>query len=235
MIKAVLIDIDNTLLDFDAYVREAMRDGFEKFGLPSYRDEMYGVFLRVNTEFWHRLERGEITYGELLRERWNCIFSALGISFDGPTFEAYFKSCLFDSAIPVEGAAELLEYLKGRYILCAASNGPYRQQINRLEKGGLLPYFSECFISEQIGASKPSAAFFSRCMDTLNRARAEAGEEALFPSEVMMIGDSLTSDIAGAIGSGIETCFFNRDMRPLPQDLSIDHVVYTLEEIRRFL
>ena len=85
------------------------------------------------------------------------ISEALGIDADGVKFEAYFRDCLFDSAIPVEGALSLLEYLKKKHVLCAASNGPYRQQVNRLKVGGMLPYFSDLFISEEIGAEKPSA------------------------------------------------------------------------------
>lgn len=227
MIKAVLIDIDNTLLDFDAYVKESMKEGFKKFDLGTYEDYMYQVFERINTRMWQEIERGELTYDELLKSRWNRIFAELDISFDGTIFETYFKDCLFNSAIPVEGSLEILEYLSKRYILCAASNGPYEQQVNRLKRGNLFSYFSKLFISEKIGVSKPSEKFFSHCLNELGN--------NIRPSEVIMIGDSLTSDITGAIQSGLKTCFFDRNMRGKIDDLSIDHVINKLTDIRAFL
>lgn len=229
MIKAVLIDIDNTLLDFDAYVKEAMRVGFERFGLGVYEDGMFDVFHRINTELWQRIEQGSLTFDELMKFRWNTVFEALGISFDGCVFERFFRGYLFDSAIPVTGAMELLEYLRGRYILCVASNGPYEQQRNRLKVGNMLPYFSEVFVSERIGASKPSKEFFSHCLKKLNET------DEIHPSEVMMIGDSLTSDMVGAIDSGLKTCFFDRTDSGKGDGLPIDYIVHSLCDIRAFL
>jgi len=231
MTKALLIDIDNTLLDFDAYVKTAMRDGFEKFGLIPYEDSMYPIFEKINSEFWRGLENGTITYEQLLKDRWNTIFSHLGITFDGQVFEKYFKGCLFDSAIPVEGAKELLEHLKERYILCVASNGPYAQQVNRLTLSGMLPYFSKLFISESIGHQKPSGEFFDHCLNELNKDRGDI----ILASEVMMIGDSLTSDMTGAINKGMKTCFFDKKNTGNTSTLAIDYIVTSLSEIHNIL
>lgn len=229
MVKAVLIDIDNTLLDFDASVKEAMKDGFKEFGLGSYEDSMFQVFERINTEMWQEIEQGCLTYEELLQSRWNRIFSALNISFDGCRFENYFRHYLFDSAIPVEGAEKILSYLSKRYVLCVASNGPYEQQINRLRRGNMLSYFSKLFISEKIGASKPSKKFFLHCLSELNN------ESEILPSEVIMIGDSLKSDIVGAIDMGFKTCFFNKSKNGKADVLPVDYLINTLDDIRKFL
>jgi len=229
MIKALLLDIDDTLLDFHAYVRTAANEGFEEFGLGVYTDEMFAVFTEINNGLWHQLEKGEITFEELKRTRWNKVFDALGISFDGVMFEEHFRKKLFHSGIPMEGAVEALEYLKDRYILCAASNGPYEQQVNRLRVAGMLEYFSHLFISEKIGASKPSKEFFDHCMTELNR------DSAVLPGEVMIIGDSLSSDIVGGIRSGMKTCFFDRKAFGDAEGLAVDHVITSLDEIRGFL
>lgn len=235
MIKTVLIDIDNTLLDFDAYVQEAMKYGFKKFNLGSYEDYMFQVFEQLNNGMWREIEQGIMTYEELLQKRWNRIFSELDISFDGTEFEKYFRRYLFDSAIPVKGAEDILAYLKDRYILCVASNGPYEQQLNRLRKGQMFSYFSEFFISEKIGASKPSEKFFSYCLNKLNNERVRQKESEILPSEVIMIGDSLTSDIAGATASGFKTCFFDRKKNGKTNNLNIDHIISELADIKSFL
>ena len=100
MIRAVLLDIDNTLLDFDAYVQTAMKEGFEQFGLGEYTEKTYEIFLSINGPLWHALEKKEITYQELLQVRWNKVFAALGITFDGLAFEKYFNTARNKFIIP---------------------------------------------------------------------------------------------------------------------------------------
>lgn len=231
MVKAVFIDIDNTLLDFDAYVKESMKNGFAQYGLRPYEDWMFPVFLRINAGLWRQIELGELTFSELKQNRWNKIFKELNISFDGNLFETYFRNYLFDNAIPIAGAREILEYLHKKYILCAASNGPWEQQVNRLRVGKMLNYFSHIFISEKIGASKPSKEFFEHCLNQLNADKSEP----IGASEVMMIGDSLTADMEGGIQNGLKTCWFNRGRISIPQNLEIDHVVERLDEIPAIL
>ena len=113
MFKAIFIDIDNTLLDFDGFVRSAMKTGFEKFGLAEYEPRMYDTFTRINSGLWKRLELGELDFEYIQKNRWNEVFEELKIDFSGPEFEAYFRSFLWDCAIPIDGAYELLEALQG--------------------------------------------------------------------------------------------------------------------------
>ena len=231
MLKVVMFDIDNTLLSFDEYVKESMRNGFEKFEIGTYKDEMFETFTEVNTGLWHTLEKGEINFEQLKKSRWNMIFERLGISADGVVFEKYFRECLFESAIPIDGAIELLDYLRGKYTLCVASNGPYLQQMNRLKICGMLPYFSDFFISEEIGSQKPSASFFNTCIDRLN----SKSKEKILPCDIMIIGDSLSSDMAGGIQIGMQTCFYNPDQKPIPCEMNLNHNVTSLKEIKNIL
>ena len=182
--KAVFLDIDNTLLSFDGYVKQTMKEGFEHFGLKPYEPYMFDIFIRENTKLWRQIEQGTLVFEELEKIRWNIIFKYLDIEFDGTVFEKYFRGRLFDSAIPEDGAYELLEYLKGKYILCVASNGPGEQQVHRLE----------------------IAVFFERAFVELNAGR----KEIILPEDTVMIGDSLTSDIAGGQAFGMEVCLFRR-------------------------
>ena len=231
MLKVILFDIDNTLLSFDAYVKETMKTGFEKFGIGTYKEEMFDTFTVVNTGLWHALERGELSFEELKKNRWNKIFEHLGIEADGVAFEKYFRECLLESAIPIDGAMELLDYLRGKYTLGVASNGPYLQQVTRLKICGMQPYFSDFFMSEEIGSSKPSVSFFQTCIDRLNA----KSEEKILPCEMMIIGDSLTSDMAGGIGIGMQTCFYNPAQKPIPGNMNINYNVASLEEIKNIL
>ena len=231
LIKAVLFDIDNTLLSFSGYVKQAMREGFSLYGLKPYAEDMFPVFEQVNNALWQQLEQGEMTFEELMECRWNRIFEALGIDFDGPVFEEYFRKELFSSAVPEDGAADLLEYLSRKYTLCVASNGPYEQQMNRLRIANMSGYFTHSFISSRIGTQKPSRAFFDHCFRVLR----EDGFPELTPEEVIIIGDSPSSDIAGGLAYGIRTCLYRKDALPGDEDHGADHVVGSLAEIKTFL
>ncbi|MBR3837742.1 MAG: YjjG family noncanonical pyrimidine nucleotidase [Clostridia bacterium] len=231
MPKVLLIDVDDTLLSFQQYVRESMIRGFEAFGIGPFREEMLTAFHQVNSVLWHKLEEGALSFEELKKVRWNQVFEAIEIKADGEKFEEFFRDYLFDSAIPEEGAKELLAYLKEKYILCAASNGPYHQQVNRLKKGSMLPYFSHLFISEEIGFSKPSREFFDVCLQRLNR----KAETPYLPSDLMIIGDSVNSDMAGGIGAGLQTLFYNAKGQALPAEIKPDFTVSSLNEIKNIL
>lgn len=228
--KVIFIDIDNTLLSFSEYVKHTMQTGFEHFGLKRYEPYMYDIFTEENNKLWRRIEQGMLVFSELEKVRWNIIFARLGIDFDGTVFEKYFRRALYDSAIPMPYADEMLHYLSGKYILCAASNGPYEQQVHRLEVAGMKRFFDYIFISEKLGASKPSEEFFRRAFAELNGGR----EEAIMPADTIIIGDSLTSDIDGGRNYGMETCFYN--VSGVESDIiKADYVIKELNEIEGIL
>ena len=235
MIKVVFVDIDNTLLSFDGYVRETMKKGFSEFGLPKFEGWMYDAFQKVNHGLWRKIEQGIITFAELSRDRWNMAFKAMGIDFDGPVFEKYFRANLRNSAVPMPGAKDMLEYLSAKYVLSAASNGPFEQQTNRLKVGDMYEHFSFFFISEQVGAQKPSREYFDYCFEKLRSSGAKELED-IQPEETMIIGDSLTSDIAGGREYGMKTCLYlgaHPDEKP-DEDVA-DHIIYDLAEIKGIL
>lgn len=225
MIKAVLLDIDNTILDFDAYVREALENGFAAFGLGKYDPSVCDAFVSINNSLWRELEKGNLTMDALFAVRFQKIFSHLGIEADGQAFETYFAEYLNESAIPVDGAHALVKYLGEKYILAAASNGPYLQQAHRLSLAGMDMHFAHLFISQKVGASKPSEAFFRFCIRILNE------KESVSPDEIIMIGDSPTSDLAGAGSMGMKTIYFDRYKRGLPCQFRADYCVHSLDGI----
>ena len=206
-IKIVFVDIDNTLLDFDGYVRSCMKDGFRHFGIGVYEPWMYDVFTAENNKLWNMIEEERLDFAGLEKVRWNIVFEKLGFHFDGLVFEKYFRAYLNESAIPVEGSFDLLDSLKSKYVVCAASNGPYDQQRHRLEIGGMLKYFDHVYISEKIGFSKPSAEFFDFCLNDINSKRTEP----VSANECVVIGDSITADIKGALNYGMNAIFYDRD------------------------
>lgn len=225
MIKAVFIDVDDTLLDFDESAKMAMQLAAEEMGI-TLTENIWEIFVDINEVLWKDLEQGKLTNAELFHVRWTKIFDAAGITADGPVFEAAFLRGLSLCAPVIAGAEGLMYYLHEKYIVGVASNGPYEQQVNRLEKTGLLSYVDHMFVSRKIGHAKPSRAFFDACMEKLGD---------IHPGEVMMIGDSISADITGAKEYGMQTCWYNHKGLPAEHGNMSDHKVDSLLEIKEIL
>ena len=225
MIRTILIDIDNTLLDFHKCADGCIRQGFQELGLP-YTDRTFPTFITINDELWRDIEQGRLTREGLRLIRWDRIFRALGLSADGPAFEDRFSSLLFESHEPVEGALEALRYLSGKYAVYAASNASYAQQRHRLELAGMLPYVREIFASREIGAAKPSPAFFAACLERIGNPSKD---------EVLLLGDSLTADVAGGIAFGLHTGWYNHAGESHDIALPVNFIVDRLSQIPQYL
>ncbi len=225
MITTVFIDIDNTMLDFDVCATYAMTMGLEKYG-RKYETGLFECFKKINDNLWRRIEDGTLSKDGLKKIRWNTVFDAFGIKgIDGPEFEEVFHDYLAVSAEPVAGAHEILKYLSAKYRLFATSNGPYGQQKFRLDKADMEKYFSGLFISETVGAMKPTKEYFDYCVENAGANR----------DEIMLIGDSLTADILGGKNAEIKTIWFNHDKAEIPKDVIWDYYVESLDEIKTIL
>lgn len=226
MIKAVFLDIDGTLLNFEACVEKAMQKGLKKWGV-AYSSKMLETFHEINNGLWRQIEDKTLTFEELTEIRFNTVFKALGIEgINGKEFEAFFRTALNESAIPVKGATEILRYLFEKYKIYGASNGPHEQQVGRLKKAGMLEYFSFVFTSELVGHEKPRKEFFDYCFGKL---------ENILPQETVIIGDSLTSDIQGGKNYKMQTIWYDKDGKIPPKSIIPDYTVSYLEEIKNIL
>lgn len=230
MIRAVFLDIDNTILSFTEYVKDAMEFGFREFGLGEYSEETFLTFEEINSGLWHRLEKGELTLEGLKKIRWNMVFEKLGIKYDGEEFERWFRKYLFTSAIPEPNAFEVVSYLSSKYCVCAASNGPFEQQENRLRVAGMLEFFDFLFVSSDIGFQKPSKEFFIESFQRLEKCGI-----SISPSEAIIIGDSVSSDMAGGKGFGMKTCFYTRGGEGKCERSDVDYVIDDLKELLNIL
>ena len=201
MIKILLWDIDGTLLDFGKAEEYGIRKCFELFGLGECTDEMLSCYSRINRKYWEMLERGELTKPEVLRGRFAEFFETEDIVFDRiDDFNLEYQYRLGDKVFFCDNGLETLQSLKGKVKQYAVTNGTYVAQSRKLSQSGLDKIFDGIFISDKIGFEKPSIEFFDAVQQ-------EIGE--FNHDEVMIIGDSLSSDIIGGINAGIKTCWFN--------------------------
>ena len=225
MIRYVLFDVDDTLLDFGKAEAAAIRKTFERICIP-VTDELIRRYSEINAQQWSRFEKGEITREKLLTERFDILFSELGINVPSEMAQASYEYLLGIGHYFVDGAEELLEALKDKYELYIVSNGNASVQDRRLKSAGIIPYFKDIFISERVGFNKPSAEFFEACFERI------PGFEK---DKAVIVGDRLSSDILGGINAGVKTCWFNpRGDAPDP-DIPADYEIKHLSELPALL
>lgn len=221
MKHTVLLDLDDTILDFKRAEADAIRQLLRESGLPS-DDACVRLYSRINAEEWRRLESGEITRREVLVGRFRKLFKELGVTGDAEAAKERYEHLLSRGAYLLTGAGELLETLSPLYDLFLASNGTKAVQTERLRRAGILKYVRGVFLSECIGAEKPSPLFFDAVF-------AQVGEERR--SDAVMVGDSLTSDIRGGNLAGLPTVWFNPRGNPAPEDPRPTRQIRTLSEL----
>lgn len=222
MIKDVLFDLDDTLLDFRSAERAALRETLERFGVPATPAAL-DRYHEINREQWRLLERGERTRPQIKVERYRLLFAELGVSAPPDAATAYYETRLAGRSDTIPGARELLESLRGRYRLYVFSNGTGYVQRSRVRAAGLAAYFEDMFISEELGATKPDIAYFERAFARIPGFRRE---------NAVMVGDSLTSDIAGAAGAGLAAVWYNPEGLPPPEGAAVPtRVVRLLGEV----
>ena len=227
MIKAVLWDIDGTLLNFRESEKAAIRRCFGIFGMGECTDAMISDYSAINDRYWKLLEAGKMTKHEILTGRFTEFFSNHGL--DTSIVEAFndeYQYRLSDTVVFCDGAPDVLLSLKGKYIQCAASNGTKVAQARKLEKSGMDRIFDHIYISEDIGYEKPRKEFFDRVLSDL---------APVAPGEMMMVGDSLTSDMRGAFDCGLVTCWYDPGGIPNTTDIKLDHVISHLSEVPEIL
>ena len=224
MTKIIFIDIDNTLLDFDKCAYLSMKSAFADCGLP-FEDHMFDTFERINLSLWHRLEDGIISKEQLFKIRWSTVLAGIGLNYDGVEMENRFKHYLHTYAVTIDGAESLLKYISSKYKVYATSNATYEQQISRLKNAGFDKYFDGYFISEKVGAEKPSKEFFDHCLSNLTSSI----------EEIVLIGDSPTADIKGGSQYGLKTIWFDRRNEKLPEGIVPAYTVKHLSEIKNIL
>ncbi len=223
MIKAILWDVDGTLLDFIAAEKEALKSCFGIFGIGEITDEMIGRYSEINKKYWRRLEAGEIDKSTVRRGRFIEFFAREGIEFsDIDALNAEYQIRLGDTICFFDNSYEIVKSLKGKIRQYAVTNGTTEAQAIKMKKSGLGELFDGIFISDEIGFEKPTKEFFDKVFSKT---------EDFKKNEFLIVGDSLTSDMRGGNNAGILCCWYNRANAPVPDDPKIDFSIDNLGKI----
>lgn len=223
MIKAVLIDIDDTIFDFEKCSKNSFLKTLEKFNLK-FKEEDFSYFNKVNDILWTKQKLGEINIKEVFIKRDYQMGKYFNLDIEKGLFNDLFVKFLYDEIEMVDGIEDLLLYLSDKYKIFTASNGIFKMQENRLKKSNLYKYFDNIFVSDKIGFEKPDKKFFQKIMDLTKFSN----------DDLIMIGDSIKSDIIGAKNSKIKSIYFNKDGKKI-SDENFTYQVKNLSEIKKIL
>lgn len=222
--STLLFDADNTLLDFFKDERDALTKTLVHFGVPA-TDENIKIYSDINQGMWKQLEKGEITKPELKRTRFKKFFEAINFETNEEPLAVneYYLALLGEGGNIIPGAVETVKFLKEEgFDIHIITNGVALTQAKRLKKSGLLPYIGEVFVSETIGYQKPRKEYFDFVLEKISEKD---------KNRILVIGDSLTSDIKGAMNAGLPCCWLNHGTEKLSEKYRIDWVIGDIREI----
>ena len=217
----ILFDADGTLMDFHRGESEAVRQTMQKMGIEP-TDFLAAEYSKINDSLWKMLERKEITKPELLVRRFELFCERFGFPVDATKMARTYEETLSQKGYLFDGAEELCAKLYERVPLYIVTNGVEHIQKGRFSRVPLRKYVKEVFISGVIGYEKPDVRYFeavAKKIPNFDKKRA------------LIVGDSLSADIAGGINFGIDTCFYNPQCKPVPNDVNITYVAENYDDV----
>ena len=200
--RVVLFDADGTLLDFRHAEERALAEAFHSTGINYQIQSHLPIYREQNARIWQEYEQGLLTSEQMRVERFRRFLSAIGVDADPDLFGSSYLRFLAQGEQMITGAQAMVEKLSGLVRMSVITNGLSDVQRSRFKRSPLTPYFDSIIISEEVGARKPEPRIFDAAMQSYRE---------VDRSEVLMVGDSLSSDIAGGNSAGMHTCWFNPD------------------------
>lgn len=197
--STVLFDLDHMLLDSASSEQLAFAHTMASIGVDD-PDKLFRPYVAINKALWAAVERNEISPDHVRVTRFEQLAASQTLDANPEQMADTFAAGLSNYGDLFPGARDLLDLLDGAVTMALVTNGIGQIQRSRIERLDLGRYFSAVSISGDIGSSKPDRAIFEHAFETMSWPD---------PSQSVMVGDSLSSDIKGGIDYGIDTCWFN--------------------------
>lgn len=219
--QTLLFDVDDTLLDFQAAEDQALRRLFELEQLE-LTPELKAAYQKLNHHLWEEFEKGHLSREAVTENRFGQLFQQFGKKVDGPEMEGQYRRFLNQGHQLLGNSREIVADLAKKAELYTVTNGVSKTQYQRLADAGMLPYFKDIFVSEDTGYQKPMPEYFEYVFQRIPDLQKES---------TVIIGDSLTSDIKGGQGAGIDTIWLNSGKKELVAGITPTYQISHLEEI----
>lgn len=219
--STVLLDLDHTLLDSDESEADAFAHTMRLAGVADH-EPLLDTYRRINLAMWEQVESGTLAANDVRTKRFEEFNRLVGVDADPTLMGEAFVEGLGASGGLYPGARDLLEAVGATAVLGMVTNGISDVQRARIARLGIERFFDAIVISSEVAASKPGAAIFDIAFERLGRPDR---------SSTVMVGDSLTSDMAGGHAYGIATCWYNPLGRDPVVDFELDHVIADLGDV----
>lgn len=235
--KTLIFDLDDTLINNNESIKYAFKYLVNKLNMK-YTNEFFEEWRKFDIAYWRLWESGnmpvpntikslkdKITY--LRANRFILFFKNLKLSiYDAISINELYCSMLGVNIVEIEGAKELLTKLSNHYEILIATNGPKNAAISKVDKINVSSYVSYIISSEEVGYSKPMPEFFDYLYNKIDNNNKD---------EMLLIGDSLTTDILGGMENGIDTCWFNPNNKELQSEYKPTMTINKLLELKKKL
>lgn len=228
--QIILFDADETLFDFSKGERNAFRKVLEKRNLVD-SEQWYQEYHKINQSLWKQFERGEITKEKIQQARFAEFFSQQGLQLNGEEANQDFLNGLAQAADLIIGAEELCRELSREYSLYIITNGISKVQKCRFERSLLKPYFKSVFVSEEVGFQKPQKEYFDHVLQEISLIE----NKPISNEQLLVVGDSLTSDIQGAVNAGLDSCWYHPKSDENQSQIKYTYEINTLTQLKRIL
>lgn len=225
MYNHILFDADNTLLDFNKAEQLSFKRLLHHYDVR-YSDDIYHQYEMINHKLWELFEKGEINSDTVQQKRFELFFCQIDMAVNGAVANDLYQAELSRQSVLVPFAEEICRKLSQIAMLTIVTNGAGKTQRKRIENSAISKYISYIIISEDIGYAKPCKHFFDETFRIINRKPDD---------KILIVGDSLSSDIIGGIQAGIDTCWFNRQRQAVPDNMHIDFIIDNLMELLNIL
>lgn len=224
MYSDILFDADDTLLDFQKAQLYGFREVLHHYDVE-FSQQVYEIYTNINHRLWTQYENGIITKDCVQTQRFSEFFRSINKSVDGNEANCAYQNSLENQSWLIPYAKEVCEYLSKKYTITIITNGVGRTQMRRISSSAISPFISHIVVSEDIGFAKPDKRFFDYVMDKLN----------CNSEKIIIVGDSLSSDIQGANNANIDAYWYNPNMHPLGKQLFVKGVITDLRQLINIL
>lgn len=216
-------DIDNTILNFPYQENYALEKCFKIFKLKKLTPEMKSAYTKISEELWQQIHARTIDKSAALSLRFDRLFEKFGIEFSGKKFNEEFQKRLGDKVQFNDNANLVIKALHNKVRQYITTDGSTITQQREIEAAKLAPLVNGVFVSEAVGYSKASTKFFDYVFSQI---------DCPDRSRVLIVGDSLSSDMAGGKNAHIKCCWYNPEHKKNTDNTVVD---FEIDDIRHVL
>ena len=225
-ISTIFFDLDDTLINSIKAEYNAICEFKKSYSAFSNAKDVdfAKTWNRVTLDNYDIYHSGKLTFEELRIKRMRDLFEIYNVRISEDEAMEKFKEyqTIYEKNwILFEDTINVLEKLKDNFKLAIITNGNKNNQIRKIERTGIKEYFSEFIFSSEVNVSKPDKKIFEIACERTNST----------PKGCIMIGDRYGTDIIGAVNTGLNAIWINRNN----EQENYEYKINELSEIMKYI